>query len=233
MFYVKSKSTHSIVIMYTAHHSNIGPHKNAFEISMGLALESLWVLRALRIFMVLGSFSSAKGPSVSPISMSMCVYDDPITQLQLLLARMCCGLQPVHVVPWSECAGPLASKMMFFRCLLRSKCITCHHQSISKHKTGRCFCRPSSCAFSGQSKARSSVSLYQTFTKDQSAIVELEVRTTEHWTFYKHTPQSTYPPCIPFYVTGNLGPLLHKELGPRLNLSTWGARFASFQPIIH
>jgi hypothetical protein len=33
---------------------------------------------------------------------------------------------------------------------------------------------------SGRSKARSSVSLYQTFMKDQRAILELKVRSTEH-----------------------------------------------------
>jgi hypothetical protein len=140
MCYVKSNSTHSIV-MYTTHHSNMGPHKNDFEISMGLALESLWVLRALRIF---APFLVQRSPQFPPYP-CQCVYD-PITQLQLLLARMRCGLQPVHV-SWSECAGPLASKMMFFWCLLRSECIACHHQSISKHKTGRCICRPSPCAF--------------------------------------------------------------------------------------
>jgi hypothetical protein len=33
---------------------------------------------------------------------------------------------------------------------------------------------------SGRSKVRSSVSLYQTFMKDQRAILELKVRSTEH-----------------------------------------------------
>lgn len=178
MFYVKSKSTHSIVIMYTAHHSNIDPHKNAFEISMGLALESLWVLRALRIFMVLGSFSSAKGPLSFPhIHVNVC--NDPITQLQLLLARMCCGLQPVHV-PWSECAGPLASKMMFSWCLLRSECITCHHQSISKHKNWKLLLSAFTlCLLWSVKKARSSVSLYQTFYEGSKS--NIGAWSKKHW----------------------------------------------------
>lgn len=186
MFYVKSKSTHSIV-MYSAHHSNMDPHKNDFEISMGLALESLWVLRALRIFMVIGPFSSVKGPSVSAISMSMCVWS------YHSLNCNCC---------WHVCAQPATCACtlirvcrafgqqddVFFYAYLGPSASPVTTRAFPNTKLEDAFVGLH-LVTSGRSKARSSVSLYQTF-KEQYWTLKWEALSIEVLTSVLHNPHT-------------------------------------------